>query len=107
MFNIKKEKLVVLIVVALLFLIAVLYTDGKTEDVSLYRDCLNFPVMESPVSEFLNPEDEVRKLFRIVDMTSYHRILESLMIIITIFCNTYCTLAFLFLSARLSACDRS
>jgi hypothetical protein len=87
MLNIKKEKLVFLIVVALLFLITVLCTDGKAKDISLYRDCLNLPVMESPVLEFLDPEDEVRKLFRIVGMTSYHRILEYL-IIIMLCCKT-------------------
>ena len=88
MLNIKKEELVFLMVVSLLFLITVLYTDGKAKDLSLYRDCLNWPVMESPVLEFLDLEGEVRKLFRIVDMTSYHRTLESLMIIIILYCKT-------------------
>jgi hypothetical protein len=53
MLNIKKEKFVFfLIFVELLFLVTMLYTDGKAKDVSLYRDCLNLPVMESPVLEF-------------------------------------------------------
>lgn len=74
-----------------LFLITVLYTGETAKDVSFYRDCFNLPVMESPLLEFLDPEDEVSKLFRIVgdcipvEVTSYHRILESLMI--TIMCR--------------------
>lgn len=74
--------------VALLFRITVLYTGGTAKDISLYRDCFNLPVMGSPVLEFLDPEDEVSKLFRVVgvyipvNVTSHHSILESLMIII-------------------------
>jgi hypothetical protein len=72
----------------LLFLITVLYTGGTAKDVSLYRDCFNLTVMESPLLEFLDPEDEVSKLFRIVgvcipaEVTSYHSILKSLIMII-------------------------
>jgi hypothetical protein len=86
MLNTKTGKLVFLIVVALLFLITVLYTGGTAKDVSLYRDCFNLPVIGSPVLEFLGPEDEVSKLFRIVgfyipvDVTSYQSILDSLTI---------------------------